>query len=370
MIKNLLIISSDHTGHGHKSITEALCEEFAQYEDLKVHIFDGFSFGGKPLLQVAKSYGPITRNAKDLWKIIWKITLAQPSLINDAIEIIIKENLLEVLEKVKPDMILTVHPNFNGSVLNVLEHNNLKIPFITLLADLVNITPLWADPRADYVICPTFEAKEVCMRLNVEEEKIKVLGFPVRSRFYKDEAGSQEEKEYKSDRPLKCLVMSGGEGSGNMSRIASILLDNFNCTVKIVAGKNIAARRRLESALLGKYGKRVEIYGFINHIQDLMMDSDIAITRGSPNVMMEAVSCNVPLVIVGALPGQEEGNPDYALKNDLGVVCKDEGNLQKVISDLLSDNARKLNLIKKSQRQYSNPDTAKNIVEFILGLEI
>lgn len=51
MIKNILIISSDYTGHGHKSITEALCEEFAQYEDINVKVIDGFSLGGKALLQ-------------------------------------------------------------------------------------------------------------------------------------------------------------------------------------------------------------------------------------------------------------------------------------------------------------------------------
>ena len=48
---------------------------------------------------------------------------------------------------------------------------------------LVSIYPLWADPRADYIISPTQEAKEKCIEFGVSESKIKVLGFPVRSRF-------------------------------------------------------------------------------------------------------------------------------------------------------------------------------------------
>jgi processive 1,2-diacylglycerol beta-glucosyltransferase len=164
--------------------------------------------------------------------------------------------------------------------------------------------------------------------------------------------------------------MSGGEGSGNMCKTACELLENFNCKVRIVAGRNTAARKKLENTLCDRFGENVEVYGFVNNIQDLMMSSDIAFTRGSPNVMMEAVCCNVPLVITGALPGQEQGNPEFAAKYNLGVICEDLKNLHKTISDLLSDNALKLNQIKKSQKQFTNPDIAENIVSFILGLDI
>lgn len=371
MIKNILIISSDYTGHGHKSITEALCEKFSQYEDINVKVIDGFSLGGKAMIQVGKSYGPITRNAKELWKLIWKISLTKPQLIDEAVEIIIKDNLLNVLKQVKPDLILSVHPNFNGSVLNIMEKSGIRIPFVTLIADLVSISPHWINPRADWIISPTYEAKNKCVHFKFPEEKVKILGFPVRSRFYNNhEDYLDKEDRYIPDTPLKCLIMSGGEGSGNMSKIASILLENFNCTVKIVAGRNKAARKKLENTLYGKFGQKVEIFGFVSNIQDLMMSSDIAFTRGSPNVMMEAVSCNVPLVITGALPGQEQGNPEFASKYNLGVVCEDLKDLQKTISDLLFDNALKLSEIKKSQKQFINPDTAKDIVNFILGLDV
>lgn len=370
MIKNILIISSDHTGHGHKSITEALCEKFKQYEGINVKIIDGFSLGGKALIHIGKSYGPITRNAKELWKLIWKISITKPQLVDEAVEIIIKDNLLNVLERVKPDLILSVHPNFNGSVLNIMEKSGIGITFVTLIADLVSISPHWINPRADWIISPTLEAKKQCVHLKFPEERVKILGFPVRSRFYNNCVNYPgKDSGYGQDTPLKCLIMSGGEGSGNMSKIASTLLENFNCTVKIVAGRNKAARKKLENTLCERFGQRVEVYGFVNNIQDLMMSSDIAFTRGSPNVMMEAVSCNVPLVITGALPGQEQGNPEFASKYNLGVVCEDLKNLQETISDLLSDNALKLNQIKRSQKQFTDPDTAENIVSFIMSLD-
>ncbi len=370
MIKNILIISSDYTGHGHKSITESLCEKFAQYNEINVIVIDGFALGGKALIKIAKSYGVITRNARELWKLIWKLSMSKPQLIDQAMELVIKTKLLDLLEQVKPDLILSVHPNFNGSVLNVLEQYKIKIPFITLIADLVSISPNWVDSRVDYIISPTNEAKKQCLRFKFPESKVKVLGFPVRSRFHKTHVEYlQKSKKGEEDIPLKCLIISGGEGSGDMSKIASKLLDNFNCTVKIIAGRNKMAKKRLENTLFKKYGKKVEVFGFVNNLNDLMRNSDIAFTRGSPNVMMESISCNVPLVITGALPGQEEGNPEFALKYNLGVVCNDLKNLNDVVNNLVSNNARKLNIIKESQKHFFNPETAKNIVDFIISLD-
>lgn len=369
MVKNILIVSSNHTGHGHKSITESLMEKFTLYHGVSVHVVDGFTLAGNMGLRVGKLYGSVTRNAKELWKLMWEISFRKPSLINDFVEIAVRDNFLKILKSVKPDLILSVHPNFNGPLLNIMEDYNIHIPFVTLIADLVTIAPLWADPRVDYVICPTKESKYKCLEFGVSESKLKLIGFPVRQKFLQHLNSGLKDNSYRGDRPLECLIMSGGEGSGNMSRIAKILLKNFNCNVKIVAGRNKILKRRLERSLYERFGSRVEVYGFTENIQDLMLSSDIAVTRGSPNVMMEAVACNVPLIITGNLPGQEEGNPGFLLKHNLGIVCKEPEKLKHIIIELLQNNAYKLNKIKESQRNFRNPNAAKEIVDFILSLE-
>lgn len=369
MEKNILIISSNFTGHGHKSITEALSEQFALFPDVNIHVVDGFSLSGGFGLRVGKLYGSVTRNAKEVWKMIWDISMKKPSLLVELTELTVRDSFLKLLKQVNPDVIITVHPSFNGSIINILEEYNIKIPFISIIADLVSISPLWADPRADYTLCPTMESKYKCLEFGVSESRLKVTGFPVRSRFCEHISQQPVNRDYDNSRPLECFIMSGGEGSGNMTSIAKILLNHFNCNIKIVTGRNAYLKKKLEITLQDKYQDRVQILGFTENIQELMLTSDIAFTRGSPNVMMEAVMCNVPLVITGALPGQEEGNPAYALKYNLGVVCKDLRKLRGVVNELLADNAHKLNQIKKSQREYRNPDAAKNIVNFIMSLD-
>ncbi|MDQ0198322.1 MGDG synthase family glycosyltransferase [Neobacillus ginsengisoli] len=367
MGKNILIISSDNTGHGHKSITESLFEKIKDDSDVNIHVVDGFSLGGQILLNIGKSYGPITRSAENLWKMVWNLSAIKPSVVNTMIESLIKNNFLKLLDEIKPDIILSVHPNFNGSILNILEKQQIKIPFIILIADLVNIYPLWADKRADYIISPTVEAREKCLEYGIPAENIKVLGFPVRSRFF--QKNTKKKVTYKKGTPLKCLIMSGGEGVGNMETIAENLLNNFDCTVKIVAGRNAKLKAKLEHSLKSQYGNKVEIYGFTKNIQDLMLSSDIAFTRGSPNVMFEAIAANVPIIITGALPGQEEGNPAFAEKSNLGVVCKDISDIKNTITKLLENDCEKLNNIINSQREFINSHAAEDILQFILDVE-
>ncbi|WP_027630895.1 MGDG synthase family glycosyltransferase [Ruminiclostridium cellobioparum] len=367
-MKNVVIISSDYTGHGHKSISESLLEQFNQYDDVNVNIIDGFDLGGNMWVKVGKSYGLVTRNAKELWKLAWKISKRNPTFIHEFTELTIRENFIKMLRKLKPDLILSVHPIFNSPILNILREYKINIPFAIFVADLVSISPLWADKRADCIICPTEEARERCIGFGVPESSIRVIGFPVRSRFTKHISQGGQKPDYSLDRPLDCLIMSGGEGSGDMSAVSKLLLDNFNCNVQIIAGRNETMKEKLERTLSLQYPGRVEVHGYVTNIQDYMLKSDIAFTRGSPNVMMEAIACNVPLIITGALPGQEQENPDFAVNNKLGIFCEELSSLSSVVSDLLADNAKGLNEIKQAQREYFDHDSAKKIVETCLGL--
>jgi processive 1,2-diacylglycerol beta-glucosyltransferase len=362
MTKKILVISSDHTGHGHKSIAESLQEKAGVNTNIEIHVVDGFALGGKALLNIGKSYGPITRFSAQLWNAIWHLSAVNSFFVDKGVELMIKNNFLALLNEVKPDLILSIHPNFNGSVINILRKEDIQIPFGTFIADLVNIYPLWADPRADFILSPTDEAKEKCFEFGIPEEKIKVVGFPVRERFH-----SSNRKKGKTN--FNFLLMSGGEGVGNMSVMAEELLEHFNCTVSIIAGRNEKLKMELESSLKARFGDRARIYGFVKNIQDLMLEADIAFTRGSPNVMFEAVATNLPIIITGALPGQEKDNPLFAEKHNLGVFCKNTEHLTSIIKELLANNNERLTSIRESQRNFIHECSAEDILNFLLSVE-
>jgi processive 1,2-diacylglycerol beta-glucosyltransferase len=99
-----------------------------------------------------------------------------------------------------------------------------------------------------------------------------------------------------------------------------------------------------------------------------MTDADILILRASPNALMEAVNLCKPVVITGALTGQEEKNPEYAVNNNLGVVCKNTAYLIDTIKRLLADDGKQLNEIYLSQIGYRKTEAAKEIAGIMIDI--
>ncbi len=365
-MKKILIISSEYTGRGHKSITDALCEQLNKHDDVEVSILEGFSMLGKAGIKISKSYGPLTRTSKKAWDITWKFVQHNTDAINKAIKTLISKKFADIVEEEQPDVIVSVHPAFIGCILDVMEKKNIKIPFVSMYADLVSISNMWTDPRADYSLCYTKEAIDYSLEMGIPQEKIKKFSFPVRERFTYGSpvAGSQL---FKSSKIPTFLIMSGGEGSGNMMELAEMLLNHFNCRVKVLTGRNKALRDKFE-AEKEKYGERIDVYGFVEAIEELMLSSDVAFMRGSPNTILEAINCCLPVIITDALPGQEAGNPDYFKENNLGCFAHGLDDIKKTVKELLENDTKKLMDIKEQQKKFRNPNAAKEITDFIISL--
>lgn len=367
MKKRVLILTSYVTGHGHKSITNALEEELKKREDIEFKSVEAFEFAGRIGVRIGKLYAPIIRTSEDMWKFIFRLSAREPNSVRGAVRRIIKTKFYKEVEEYKPDIILTVHPTFTSAVIDLLHRKKMKIPFAILFADLISISPLWVDERADLLISPTKEASICAQKLGVSEEKIKILSLPVRKEIL--EAASKitkiDEEKLKSKKNIDFLVMSGGEGSGDMGKIVELLLKFDGSRVSVIAGRNTKLKEVLETKF-SPFRDRVTVYGFVKDVENLMVSHDIGIVRGSPNVLMECINCTLPVVITGTLPGQEEGNIDYVLGNNLGVLWHKKHSFSRVISRLLENDRKKLIEIKKSQLEFRDLEAAKKIVDAII----
>ena len=364
-MKKILILSSNKTGYGHKSIGDALAEQFGLMPDAEAEVIEALRLFGRLGVTAGGVYGPMTRMRGDFWKRLWDVSAQSPKAVVRMIEPLLHDRFMQRLKNDPPGLIVSIHPMFNAPVINVLRSHGIEIPFITLLADIVDIHPMWVDSRADYIMCPGDESFNAALALGAAASNIKLCGFPTRERFVKAARG-RERENFKGDRPLECLIMSGGEGSGNLFGISKTLLENIDCRITVICGRNTKLRRSL-CEKLKNYGERARVLGFCENIEDYMLEADIAIMRGSPNSMMEAVVCNTPLVITGSLSGQEARNPEFALMHGLGMVCRERRKLLPIIRGLIENGAEGLNRIAEKQRAYRNFGNAADIAAFLAG---
>jgi processive 1,2-diacylglycerol beta-glucosyltransferase len=318
-------------------------------------------------------YGPVTHYAKPVWASYYQTFHHFPALANIFTTSLITkhQDLLQIITEKKPELIVTVHPAFVGSIIDLLEKQHLNIPVVTIVADIISINRLWADKRAMYTICPSEEAKEKVIKYGVPENRIKAFGFPVREKFNNIAARIKEDTLHTNPNreDLNFLIVSGAEGAGNLAKTATILLENFNCRVTIITGRNLKLRATLEKSLVPSFPNRAVVLGFVHNIEEYLLASDILITRASPNTLMEAVTCCVPLIVTDAVPGQEKENPDFILKHNLGIACKDLTRLPQEINGLLNNNSKRLLEIRQAQYNYRNLETNKNIAKFLLSIK-
>lgn len=348
------------------SIAQALAEQFYQMEDVELDVVDGFIFMGSRGVQMSKMYNVVTQHTPEVWKAAYNATQGD-DLVPDLMGHLVKKRLDSYVKDTKPDLILTVHPMFVGSVIDALEWGGEDIPVVVMQADLLNFHSSWCDPRVMMTICPTDEAKVSSMEMGMPEEKLRVIGFPTRKAFC-DLARGVEKVPYDGIRPLECLLTGGGGGAGEIEEYAEAILRDTGANVTVVCGSNEKLREHLVDKLNDKYRGRVDIRGFVTDIEKLYAKADVSICRASPNCMFEAVVMGVPMIITGALPGQEKDNPAFAANHNLGIICDSPGEVAAKIYELTMEGGRRYNEIRASQMEYRNLDSAKQVAAFVRGL--
>ena len=370
-LDKILFISSNYTGNGHKSIIQSLYNQFEKLnQGISIEEVDAFLLGGVFTKTLSKLYNKVAVFAPRLWGALYKLGNKIPSLINSFIESTIKKNFLKLIQESKPNLIVTVHPAFIGSIINILEKNGLNIPVIVIVADLDNISHLWADKRSLYTLCPSKESYNSLVELGIPKDRLRIFGFPTRDIFNHVSAENVHI-------PIACTVdnsrlnffiMNGSQGGSFSKQISESLLENFNCNVVILVGKNTRLKKSLESYLKPKYPDRITVYGFTDKVNYYMMNSDILLIRASPNVLMEAINLCKPVIITGSFTGQEEKNPQFVTRNNLGVECEDINKLPQVVRELIDNNGKMLKEIRESQLKFRQPNAASDIVKFIVSV--
>ena len=370
--KKVLLITSDNTGLGHKSVSSSINEHLSSdYSNIKIKTINGFLLAGTLGKVTENTYMPLVRYAKPFWKIYYEFISKHSKILNTYVAFTIKKQFIKIVDEFKPDLIVSVHPAFVGSILDILSKNNLDTPLIVVICDIFKISGLWIDKRTHSTICPNIHTKNYLLNNEISEESILLSGFPVREQFkskllnHNSTQQIQNKITYMQEGILNFLFICSSESTKNIREITKILLANFNCSLTIITGKNKRLNDILDKTLQTKYPDRIEILGYVDDIIHYMTSCDMLITKGGPNTIMEAINCNTPLILINSVPGQEEGNIDFVELNNLGISCIKNKELVPKINNLLADDMFLLSKIKQSQLNFQDLTAVDKISKHI-----
>jgi 1,2-diacylglycerol 3-beta-galactosyltransferase len=388
-LRTILFLIAD-TGAGHRSAANAILTAMRQlamdepsgkqprahgahHPGWRAVIVDAFADCCRfPLRQGVLLYGPAVQHSPRLYGEIYRFTnsrtrfdtarrLCQPFL---------RQGLRQLIERTRPDVIVSIHPLLNHITIQTLRDLRLHIPLITVVTDLVTLHCAWTAPGVDACVVPTEAARELALAAGIPRERIHLLGMPIHPAFARADERSLEEKRAALglDPALPViLMMGGGEGAGGLAAaVEAVSSEELPAQLVVIAGHNQRLRAELER-LCTRFRTRVYVFGFVDNIPDFMHAADVIVTKAGPSTICEAIACKLPILLTGAVPGQEEGNVDFVRDNDIGELIEMPRKLAGALRHLLDPANPRLAALRQTMRRMRQPQASFDIARLILA---
>ncbi len=316
-----------NAGGGHRSAATALetviREQNRPWQVRLVNLFEVLD--PKGMFRKATGMNPEDYYNKRLAR-GWTLGLAQELKLLQALVRLNHKGITKQLRhhwrKTKPDMVVSLVPNFNRVMYEALAHALPSAPYMTVMTDFADYPPhFWIEPRqSQHFVCGTPRAVAQARAMGCDERLIHATsGMIIRPDFYRelqvDRRTEMMRHGLDPDRPTG-IVLFGGHGSRAMRGIARRLADT---QLILICGHNAALADRLR-AMSG--GAPRLVIGFTSEIRYYMKLSDFFIGKPGPGSISEAVHQGLPVIVVRnalTMP-QERYNAQWVEENQVGVV--------------------------------------------------
>lgn len=240
----------------------------------------------------------------------------------------------------KPDLVVSVVPNFNRAIYDGLQQAQPGTPYVTILTDLADFPPaFWIERQSQDFIVGTGEARRQALELGHPPDRVRqASGMILHPRFYEpldvDREAERRALGLAPDVPTG-LVLFGGYGTAVMGEILA-RLDRSGLDVQLIL---IAGRNEKLKAALERTPSRIRkhVVGFTSEVPRWMRLADFFIGKPGPGSLSEAVHMRLPAITVRnawTLP-QERFNAGWLQENDLGVVLKSFAGIDGAVRRLL-----------------------------------
>ncbi len=338
----------------------------------RIEIVDVFEeYSRFPLREAVKLYGPTIRYNPRLFGEVFHISNREgPVLAGQMLTTpLILNGLLRLFTTVQPDIIVSIHPLLNHVTVRALREFHLKIPFLTVVTDLVTVHYSWFAEGVDGYIVPTKQAQELYLKRGLDPEKVHLLGMPIDPKFTLPIASKETLQRNFGLLPglPVVLLVGGGDGAGGLqTAVRAISHARLPVQLMVVTGRNkrlYAHLQRTKSHL----NVPVTIFGFVQNMPELMHAADIIVTKAGPGTISEALACELPVILSGYVPGQEEGNVTFVTENDVGVLAMDPPTLIDALRRLTKPGSADLRRQLANAKQLSRPGASFDIANCILN---
>lgn len=317
-------------GGGHKSAALAVCEE-ARAAGLSAESRDLFDLG-------PRAFG----DAYLGWHL--RTTARNPQLYGAAyfgsnrrggaleplrltFDRVVFRKLLSEVERIAPRVIVATHHLPLVVLGRARRKGLLRVPVVGVVTDYT-AHAVWAERGVDaFCTASALPTWELSMH-GVARERIVRTGIPVRPAFER----LARVRDPRPGEPLRVLVTSGGFGVGPLRDIVRSCAAIPNVALTVVCGASEDLRARIAMDLAGT---SANVIGFERDMPARVADAHVVVGKAGGLTVSETLTAGRAMIIVGAVPGNEERNETFVTTGRAGYACE-PGEVGRLLASMRS----------------------------------
>jgi 1,2-diacylglycerol 3-beta-galactosyltransferase len=239
----------------------------------------------------------------------------------------------------RPDLVVSLVPNFNRALHDGLALARPAAPFVTVMTDMADHPPaFWIEPGvAQHLVCGSAHAVRQALAAGVPAARVhRASGMVLRPEFHApppaDRTLERAMVGLDAHTPTG-LVLFGGTGSRVMKTIAERLP---SVPLVLMCGRNEALAAELRA--LPARAPRI-VVGFSAEVARWMQRCDFFIGKPGPGSLSEAVAQGLPVITTRnawTMP-QERYNTEWVREHGLGLVLRRFADVDEAVPRLLAE---------------------------------
>ena len=367
-----IIVLYVSAGTGHISAAKAVGAALEKYPDVEVKVDDLFNhINDVARKTMVTGYNEISTNARALY------TMLHSSLYKEDTEKALKSNqrfttlgrpFVHRFEKsvaeFKPDAIInTMQFPFHLLQYYAAETNTPEYACITD----VSVQTSWLRENVTGYFAASNLTRDVLLARGVDPDIIHVTGIPVKLEIAepKTPAEARQRHDLPLDKPI-ITIFGGGVATERIRYMVEALLKaDQPGLLTVVAGRNTELVEALNDL---KSGPKMDfrLLDYIDYVDDLVVASDLVVTKPGGLITSEVLARNTPLVVTDPVEGQEEWNGDFVCGSGAGIQLRIPELVPPAVVALLAQPER-LDKMRAQSKLVGKPRAAFDVAEIVVN---
>ena len=233
-------------------------------------------------------------------------------------------------------------------------------PFINVVTDLYSVHSIWFSFSPDRTCVATDKVRMDAIQFGCPPAKVICTGIPVRPELTEIQTDRKKLRSiYDLDPDLPLMLAVGSKRVTSMVDYLNVANHSgFPLQIVMAAGGDDGLYRQMKEI---EWHIPVKIYNYCNTLSELMLASDMILTKAGGLITSESLAAGLPMLLCDVLPGQEEGNAKIVEDGGAGKVLHTQLDLLETLCHMLMDNGSKLRSMQQKAALIGKPNAAKDI---------